>query len=91
MNNKLELENVIKAMSSLSQGCAEAAKVFSKLSKVAGIRPIPRLNFYHRCKLRVCRWFGLSTDWKIKNKIRVRVARLIPILQQAFGGNREDK
>ena len=85
MNNKPELENVIKAMRGLSKSAKGASQNLRALSKVA---QIPHLNFYHRCKLRVCRWFGLSTD---KDKIRVRVARLIPILQQAFGGKHEDK
>ena len=46
------------------------AAVIECCRKVAGIRPIPHLNFYHRCRLRVCRWFGLLTDWiwEIKDK-----------------------
>ena len=67
MNNEPELENAVKAMRGLAKSATCASKAWGKL---AGIRPIPHLNFYHRCRLRVCRWFGLLTDWiwEIKDK-----------------------
>ena len=75
MNNKIELENAVKAMRILAKSTNCVALKYAEMSEycriIARTGPrIPYFNFYHGWKLRVCRWFGLSIDWvwEIKDK-----------------------
>ena len=77
MNNNAGLENAAKAMRGLAKSAESVALKWAELAEVCRIIArtgprIPHLNFYHRCRLRICWWFGLSTDWirEIKDKKR---------------------
>ena len=65
INGDTEMIRQAKAVGHAFRSCGHSAETAAEaLRIIARMGPrIPHLNFYHRCKLWVCRRFGLSTDW----------------------------